>query len=83
MKEKKKPYKVGATYELRPEYVERLWFTASATEYCKRLYGVERHVFRAKCVGVNDSGGATFNLTTGDFYAASYERHMFRRVDNK
>lgn len=84
MKEKK-PFKVGALYELRPEYLERLWFTDPAIDYCKAVYGVERHVFRGKCVELSTTGGAYLELSSSydTFYAMGDERHMFRRVDNK
>lgn len=82
-----KPFKNGAIYELRPEYLDKLYFSSDVRAYCQAKYGEEKHVISGKCTNVTPGGSCTLILdnTSGDpsFFVASYERHMFRRMDNK
>lgn len=78
----KKPFKVGATYELLPKGVDSFWFTPPVKEYCKTTFGVAKHVFTGKCVEVDS--GAYLELPNGDvLLALSSERGLFKRIDNK
>lgn len=78
----KKPFKVGATYELLQLGVDSFWFTSPARDYCNTTFGVAKHVFTGKCVDVD--GGAYLELPNGDIVLVlSSERKLFKRIDNK
>lgn len=72
----KKPFKVGATYKLKKKYVNDFYRTNEIAE----KYGNDTFSFTvSKLSGLSAYAG---NITNG-VLAASCERHMFKRVDNK
>ena len=80
MKEKK-PFKLGATYKLKKRYVDELQWT----DYMFELYG-EKRVFTFTVGACDNALGLVYcvNQNGGDVaVACTFERHMFKRVDNK
>ena len=78
MKEKK-PFKTGATYQLKKRYLDKHQWTDSMLE----LYGEKRpFAFKVSAYGNGVAYGVDLD---GDEIgiATDSERHMFKRVDNK
>lgn len=72
------PFKTGAEYKLRKQYVDEFLHSF----YTEEKYG--KNVFTFKVSFVNSEGGAFVTDDNGDHYIArADERHMFKRIDNK
>lgn len=74
-----KPFKVNAVYQLRDKYVNMY----DHTEYTQENFGQTAFTFT---VDRNDHGSAYVCTENGEkrfLIACSYERHMFKRIDNK
>lgn len=81
LKSNLKPFKIGATYELRPECVNAFSFTSNIL---KHLTGGKRCSFKftVASLHVNDTAECVGDGETY-FVALKIERPLFTRVDNK
>lgn len=78
---KKKPFKIGATYQLKKRYVDQLHWTDCMFE----LYG-EKRVFTFTVHAYNKDLDLAFCVNENGVdvaVACTHERHMFKRIDNK
>lgn len=72
----KKPFKVGATYRLKPEYINEFMYTSAI----RSVYG--NGVFSFTVSHINGEHVYASNVNTSSI-AIHKERHMFTRIDNK
>lgn len=73
----KKPFKVGATYQLKKKHVDDFYRTPGIVS----SFG--NGVFTFTVRALESNGGAYGEHHTSGILAFSSERHMFKRIDNK
>lgn len=81
LKSNLKPFKIGATYELRPECVNAFSFTPNIKKF---LSGGERRSFQFTVNSLYGGDTAEW-LYDGKTYFVAFgiERPLFKRIDNK